>query len=298
MDNLVTQPAISRAISVVLDSVADRTRRDYGRALTDFMEWHAATGADGFNRATVNAYTADLKANRVGAINQRLAAIRKLARELWLNDIISHGVYEGIRATDGIKTLGSKVGQWLSIEQAQAMLDAPDTTRPLGLRDRAILAIMLGCGLRRNEAAGLVVEQIQQRDGRWIFIDIVGKHNRIRSVPMAPWVKVAIDAWRVHLPAEAVTLFCQLRKGNRVLPRSMNAQTIWRTVEAYRPPDVELAPHDLRRTFARMAYRAGMDIRQIQLSLGHASIQTTETYIGAEQDLQHAPSDAIPLHIR
>jgi len=64
-----------------------------------------------------------------------------------------------------------------------------------GKRDRAILAVLLGCAMRRSELASLECAHIQQRDGRWVFVDLVGKGKRIRTVPIPPFVKVAIDAW-------------------------------------------------------------------------------------------------------
>ena len=76
----------------------------------------------------------------------------------------------------------------------------------------------------------------------------------------------------------------------------MTAQAIWNVVQRYSPVD-NLAPHDLRRTFAKLAHKGGCPIEQIQLSLGHASIQTTERYLGVEQNLQNSPSDYIRLPI-
>src|SRR6266436_3271482 len=64
-----------------------------------------------------------------------------------------------------------------------------------GLRDRAMLAVLLGCGLRRSEVAALTFKHIQQRDGRWCIVDLIGKHGRVRTIPMPTWVKVAQDAW-------------------------------------------------------------------------------------------------------
>ena len=64
-----------------------------------------------------------------------------------------------------------------------------------GKRDRAILAVLLGCALPQSELAALDSRHIQQRDGRWVFVDLVGKGKRIRTVPIPPFVKVATDAW-------------------------------------------------------------------------------------------------------
>jgi site-specific recombinase XerD len=91
--------------------------------------------------------------------------------------------------------VGIRVGNWLSVRQAQSLLNAPDVSTVRGLRDRAILAVLLGCGLRRSEVAALTFTHIQQRDGRWCIVDLKGKHSRVRTAPMPTWVKVAIDAW-------------------------------------------------------------------------------------------------------
>jgi site-specific recombinase XerD len=88
---------------------------------------------------------------------------------------------------------GSAHGELASLKQAQALLNAPDITTTKGLRDRAIIAVLLGCGLRRSEVAALTMGHIQQRDGRWCIVDLLGKHGRVRTVPMPVWVKVAID---------------------------------------------------------------------------------------------------------
>src|SRR5215813_13288453 len=81
------------------------------------------------------------------------------------------------------------------MEQAHDLLAQPEISSMEGRRDRAILAVLLGCALRRSELAALECGHIQQRDGRWVFIDLVGKGKRIRTVPIPPFVKVAIDAW-------------------------------------------------------------------------------------------------------
>src|SRR4029077_14541562 len=101
----------------------------------------------------------------------------------------------GIVRVKGVKRLGVRVGNWLSLREGQSLLSAPDISTLKELRDRAILAALLGCGLRRSEVAALTFTHIQQRDGRWCIVDLVGKHGRVRTIPMPTWVKVAIDAW-------------------------------------------------------------------------------------------------------
>ena len=97
---------------------------------------------------------------------------------------------QGISRVKSVKSTGIRVGNWLSQKQAQVLLSAPDITTVAGMRDRAILAVLLGCGLRRSEVAALTFAHVQQRDGRWCIVDLVGKHGRVRTAPMPAWVKV------------------------------------------------------------------------------------------------------------
>jgi site-specific recombinase XerD len=290
--------ALEPVVNLVLDTVSERSRRDYGRALWDFIGWHRSTDQAGLNRAVVQAHIAYLKAEGVGegSINQRLAAIRKLATEAADNGLLPESTAQAIRRIENIKRQGKKLGNWLTKEQASAMLSAPDPATLKGLRDRAILAVMLGAGLRREEVAGLTVEHLQQREGRWVILDLVGKHNRTRTIPIAPWVKAQIDRWTVAAGIAQGPLFRPVLKGGRLQDGFMTSQAIWYVVQAYSPIK-GLAPHDLRRTFAKLASKAGAPLDQIQRSLGHASIQTTERYVGFDLDLQNAPSDYVKLEI-
>jgi integrase len=96
------------------------------------------------------------------------------------------------------------------------LLSAPDIETAKGLRDRAILAVLLGCGLRRSEVAALTFGHIQQRDGRWCIVDLVGKHHRVRTVPVPTWVKVAIDAWATTAVIAEGFVFRPVNRGDRV----------------------------------------------------------------------------------
>src|SRR4051794_29042916 len=87
------------------------------------------------------------------------------------------------------------MGNWLTQEQARKLLYAPGTDTVKGRRDTALLALFFGCGLRRRELAELTFEHIQQRDGRWVIVDMVGKGGRIRTVPIKAEVKAILDRW-------------------------------------------------------------------------------------------------------
>src|SRR5215831_10579232 len=188
----------SRLKTLVLDSVSSPiTRRVYNLGLDEFFDWYGQQPPTGFTKATVAAWRVALEARKLGAvsINVRITAVRKLAVEAADNGLLAPELANGITRVKGVASKGVRLGNWLSAKQAQALLNAPDVSTKKGLRDCAILAVLLGCGLRRSEVAALTFGHIQQRDGRWCIVDLLGKHGRIRTVPMPTWVKVAIDAW-------------------------------------------------------------------------------------------------------
>src|SRR6202158_732360 len=167
---------------LVLDSVSSPiTKRVYNLGLDEFFEWFAKEPRPGFAKATVSAWRVALEARGLGSIsiNVRITAVRKLAVEAADNGLLAPELAAGITRIKGVRSKGVRVGNWLSMRQAQALLNAPDATTTKGLRDRAILAILLGCGLRRSEVAALTAGHVQQRDGRWCIVDLVGKHERL-----------------------------------------------------------------------------------------------------------------------
>ncbi len=176
------------------------------------------------------------------------------------------------------------------------MLNAPDTATLKGLRGKAILAVMLGCGLRREEVVLLTVEHLQQREGRWVILDLTGKHNQTRTVPMAAWIKALIDTWTAAASIRSGVLFRRILKGGHLQTGGMTSQAVWDVVQAYAPVE-NLDPMTCAERSPSWQIKRVRPLGQIQKTLGHASIQTTERYIGADQNLQNAPSDSIKLDI-
>src|ERR1700729_4472260 len=201
MTDLVVVPQTTpwhKLKALVLDSVSSPiTKRVYNLGLDEFFAWFSQEPRAGFTKATVSAWRVALEARGLGSvsINVRITAVRKLAVEAADNGLLAPELAAGIARVKGAKSKGVRVGNWLSVQQAQKLLNTPNITTKKGLRDRAMLAILLGCGLRRSEVAALTMRHIQQRDGRWCIVDLVGKHGRVRTVPMPAWVKVAVDAW-------------------------------------------------------------------------------------------------------
>jgi integrase len=289
--------ALAAVKQLVLNAVSSPlTRAMYARALDDFFSWWTAQGRPPFTRATVQAWRAALEGKGLApaSVNLKLSAVRKLAAEAAHNGLLDPAVAVGIRAIRGAAQRGVRTGNWLTKRQAEALLAAPDAATNQGKRDRAILAVLVGSGLRRDEAVRLTFEHIQQRDGRWCVVDLVGKKGRVRTVPMPAWTKAAVDAWAAAARITAGPVFRGVNKGDMVTGERLSTQGVLRAVARYADT---IAPHDLRRTFAKLAFQGGAKLDQIQLSLGHASIQTTERYLGVEQNLTDAPCDYLHLRV-
>lgn len=133
-----------------------------------------------------------------------------------------------------------------------------------------------------------------------MLVDLIGKRNKVRSVPMPCWAKQAIDEYANASGVVDGVVFRPINKGGRLSGERMTEQAIYNLVTLYAATVgiANLAPHDLRRTFAKLAHKGGSGLDQIQLSLGHSSIQTTERYLGIEQDLTTAPCDVLGLRLQ
>jgi integrase len=162
-----------------------------------------------------------------------------------------------------------------------------------GKRDRALLALLTGCGLRRNEATALTVADLALRDGRWVLVDLRGKHGRIRTMPVPAWVYQAVKDWMAAAGIDEGRILRAINRHNSIA-ESLTGTAVRDIVRQYR---ADLSPHDLRRTCAKLCRSGGGELEQIQLLLGHASIQTTERYLGTKQDLANAPNDAIKIRL-
>jgi site-specific recombinase XerD len=289
--------------SLAVDAVSSaHSKRAYEKALNDFLAWYSAEARPPLSRAIVQQYRSVLESTGLAppSINLRLSAIRKLAAEAAENDLLDRNVAQGIVSLKGVRQSGDRAGNWLSREQARDLLAQPDSKTTEGKRDRAILAVLLGCALRRSELAALDCGHLQQRDGRWVFVDLVGKGRRIRTVPIPPFVKVAIDDWTAAAGLSDGPLFRRVRRRKypEKTPAALSERMIWHIVTKYaRQTGLvdKLAPHDMRRTCAKLCRDSGGDLEQIQFLLGHASIQTTERYLGSRQNLKEAVNDRLGL---
>jgi len=183
-------------------------------------------------------------------------------------------------------TRAAKQNHRLTVDQSKNLLGEPPADHIRGKRDRAILALLIGCGLRRAELVGLGTEDSQVREERWVIADLIGKGKHIRTVPVPVWAKRAVDEWTTAAGINSGKIFRRVSRLGKIWGDRITPKAVWHVVrEAASRADIKgLAPHDLRRTCARLCHLAGGELEQIQFLLGHASVETTERTSAASRD--------------
>lgn len=162
-----------------------------------------------------------------------------------------------------------------------------------------MLALLLACGLRRHEAVMLTLEHLQQREEHWAIMDLVGKGSHVRTVPVPDWVRLLIEEWLSAAGVIQGRVFRRVNKMGRAWGPGLTEKAVWHIVKraAKLAGIATLAPHDLRRTCARLCHAAGGELEQIQILLGHVSIQTTERYLGCKQRIRSAVNDRMGIEL-
>ena len=283
----------------MLNSLAAASSQEsYRRAIDEFIGWYCSEPRLAFNRTVVLRYRFFLEQNNLApsTINVRLAAVRRLAYEAADTGLLSPELAASIRRVKGAKRLGVRIGNWLTIDQSRVLSQKLSLETIRGKRDRAILAL-IGCGLRRAELVGMRTEDLQTREEHCVIADLIGKGKHIRTVPVPAWAKRAVDKWTEAAGISTGRIFRRVNRFGKIWGEGITPKAIWHVVKAaaLRAGIQNLAPHDLRRTCARLCHLAGGELEQIQFLLGHASVQTTERYLGCKQKLRHAVNDALGL---
>jgi integrase len=302
LSSAATIPELQQSKIAVLNTLASQhSRRSYEYAIDRFIAWYCSEPRLEFNRSIVVRYRSFLERLSLSAatINLHLSAIRRLADESaesgWLNPELAIG----IRRVKGVKRLGRKMGNWLTRNQAQELVNAASKANLRGWRDGAMVGLLLECGLRRSEVVGLNLDQLQSREGHWVIVNLIGKGARLRTVPVPSWTKELLDSWLRRSGVSEGRVFRRVLKGGMLQPSGVTANVVWYAVKrcAGQAGINNLAPHDLRRTCARLCHSSGGELEQIQFLLGHASVQTTERYIGSKQKLQDAVNDRLGISV-
>ena len=245
-------PDLEVAKAAVLNSLScPDAQRGYRHAIDEFVDWYCSEPRLSFSKTVVVRYRMHLESRKPapGTINLRLGAVRRLAYEAADCGLLSADLAAGIRRVKGVKKLGVRLGNWLTADQSQALWQAPDQNRLKGKRDRALLAVLLACGLRRHELAGLTVNHIQQREGHWAIVDLRGKAGHVRTVPVPDWVQGLLGEWMKAAGITSGSLFRRVSSAGKVWGERVTERLVRHVVKEFATKIGvnKLAPHDLRR---------------------------------------------------
>ncbi len=221
-------PDLDHSKLAVLNSLTSPTsRRVYEYAIDQFITWYCSEPRLAFNRIVVVRYRMHLESRGLAAntINQQLAAVRRLAHEAADSGLLSPELAAGISRVKGVKQLGFRSGNWLTVEQCSEVLKHAGGLSLRAKRDYAMLAMLFGCGLRRSELVGLELADVQMRQGHWAIVDLIGKGGHIRTVPIPAWVKAALDEWAAQAGITQGRIFLAIGKAGKVSPESFRSRT-------------------------------------------------------------------------
>lgn len=286
-------PAQAVLRKMTLDTVRSvHSRRAYGRGLDDLFAFAAGRP---MTRALLMEWRATMDDLAPASVNLRLSAARKMIHEARKNGMLGSEDAGNLTDVPNARQAGTRIGNWLTKAQAKALLAVPDRSTIKGKRDYAILCLLLGCALRRRELAGLDMATIQMREDRWVLADLSGKGGRVRTIAVPLWVKAGVDAWTSAAEIEGGKLLRPISNGGNIVGDALGDWAIWQVVrDAAKEIGIEnFGAHDLRRTCAKLCRKNGGDLEQIKFLLGHSSIQTTERYLGSEQELAVAVNDGM-----
>lgn len=184
----------SLADLAVLSLPSPHSRRVYSRHIAAFIASGEPLTREGVQRTVQRMRLAGAGAVTV---NHAISAIRLLAREAYARGQVTDLELYAIETVKGIARRGVRLGNWLELGALRELIDAAGHGVN-GKRNQALIAVMAGCGLRRSEVVELDWSQWVQRGGRWLFADVRGKGDKLRSVPAPGWVARYVEAWKVE----------------------------------------------------------------------------------------------------
>src|SRR5580704_15090563 len=226
-------PDLEIAKTAVINSLScPDAQRGYRHAIDEFVDWYCSEPRLSFSKTVVVRYRMHLESRKLapGTVNLRLGAVRRLAYEAADCGLLGADLAAGIRRVKSVKKLGVRLGNWLTADQSHALWQAPDHDRTKGKRDRALLAVLLACGLRRHELAGLTVDHLQQREGHWAIIDLRGKAGHVRTVPVPDWVRGLLDEWMNAAGITGGRLFRRVSSSGKVWCERVTEKLVWHVV--------------------------------------------------------------------
>lgn len=212
-------------------------------------------------------------------INTYLSALKGTAREAWMMKLMDTESYQQILAVRAVRGSRLTRGRALMAQEIHALFRSCEQDSGCkGPRDAAMLAVMLGCGLRRSEVIGLDYSSILPQE-QALLVRGKGNKERLAFVPASVWQRIHL--WTDTIRGEqAGPLFTRIRVGDDVTSQRLTPQAVYHILGQRREESGigECAPHDLRRTFASMMLENGEDLITVRDAMGHASVTTTQKY--------------------
>ncbi|MGD1146446.1 MAG: site-specific tyrosine recombinase XerD [Thermoanaerobaculaceae bacterium] len=279
------------AVLLVERGLAANSVAAYRRDLEAFGRWLAVRGLDATacDRAHLRRYLTDLRGRGLAARSaaRALAALRGLYRYMVERDVTKQDPTLDLESPKLMRSLP----HFLSAQEVEALLAAPDLTRTLGLRDRAMLETLYATGVRVSELIGLTVNQLRLDPG---YVRVWGKGSKERIVPVGSqarkWLATYLEEARPGLDRKRQEdLFLTVRG------QGMTRQCFWQLIKRYgRAAGIttHLSPHVLRHSFATHLLEHGADLRAVQAMLGHTDISTTEIYTHVTRERLRALYDS------
>ncbi len=212
-------------------------------------------------------------------MNKHLAALRGVLKQAVRLGSMSLANYQAATDFKGVKGDTLPRGRALAPGEIRGLIQVCLVDRgPAGVRDAACLALLYGCGLRRAEAVGLELADVDLENG--VVTVRGGKGRKDRTTHTPPGAKQALSAWAATRGHESGPLLCPVHKAGHITLRRMTAQAIYLTLQkrAAESGVAAFSPHDLRRTFVSDLLDAGADLATVQKLAGHADPSTTARY--------------------
>ena len=262
-------------------AMSQNTVASYCSDVEKFLAAYPDKREESLDAEDINAYVSSLQNSRRSQA-RLLSSLRSFFCWMVLEGLISDNPCDMV----DMPKLGRYLPDVLSEDEVFAIIDSVDLSSWQGLRDRAILEVLYGCGIRVSEAVGLKVSGLYFNDG---FIRVVGKGNKERLVPLNDMARAALEAYLDVRPMPADAESGDLVFLNR-FGRSLSRQSMFKMIKVQALlADVrkEISPHTFRHSFATHLVEHGADLRVVQEMLGHESITTTEIYTHIDSSTWH-----------
>lgn len=258
--------------------LSPNTLQAYRRDLCQFRDWLKKEFLQ-VDSALIGNYLATLreKGNKSRTLNRKLSVVRMFYKFLYTEGKIDHNPVEGVSSP----RLGRKIPSFLSEKEVEALLEASSVDEQYGSRDRAILEVVYGAGLRISELVNLNLTDLNLKGG---WVKVLGKGSKERIVPLGReacrWVRIYLRKRRIET-TDKLSLFCN-RYGKR-----LSRQACWKiTKKSSQKAGItkKISPHTLRHSFATHLLSRDADLRFVQELLGHTNISTTQIYTHITQE--------------